>query len=174
MAIGEYISMKGQKELFQHELAIESDEIESHPDDERRELQAIYEDRGASKGVAKELSAELMGNKHSALESHARDELGLDPSELGSPVQAGASSLASFALGAIVPLVAWFFLSGAPALWLSVALTGSASAAVGTALGVSSGRSVIVSALRQVLLAAVAAGITFGIGRAIGASGAAV
>lgn len=171
MAIGEYISMKGQKELFERELAVESKEIESHPRAERRELEAIYEDRGASPDVARRLAAELMSDKGSALEAHARDELGLDPEELGSPVQAAASSLSAFALGAIVPLISWFFLAGSSALWLSVVLTGTASAGVGAALGISSGRSVTVSSLRQVLLAAVAAGITFGVGRALGATG---
>lgn len=171
MAIGEYISMRGQKELFERELAVESEEIAAHPRAERRELQAIYQDRGASAGVAGELAAELMEDRETALEAHARDELGLDPEELGSPVQAAVSSLASFALGAFVPLVAWFFLASSAAIWLSVGLTAVASAAVGAALGATAGRSVFRTSARQVLLAAAAAAITFGVGRALGTSG---
>jgi VIT1/CCC1 family predicted Fe2+/Mn2+ transporter len=171
MAIGEFISMKGQRELFERELAVESEEIEAHPEAERRELQAIYIDRGAAPDVAGEVAAQLMRDKGSALEAHARDELGLDPGQLGSPVQAGLSSFVSFALGAVVPLVAWFFLTGPAALWLSVALTATASATVGAVLGISAGRPAATSAARQLLLAAIAAGITFGVGHALGASG---
>lgn len=171
MAIGEYVSMKGQKELFERELGVERQEIESHPEGERNELEAIYQDRGASSEVASKIAGEMMRDNDTALQAHARDELGLDPQELGSPFQAAFSSLASFAVGAIVPLVAWFFLVGSEALWLSIALTASASAAVGASLGVFSGHSPVLSGTRQVLLAAAAAGVTFGIGRALGASG---
>jgi VIT1/CCC1 family predicted Fe2+/Mn2+ transporter len=173
MALGEYVSMQGQKELFERELSVEREEIEAHPGGERKELQAIYMDRGVSAEVAGKMADELMSNSDVALDAHARDELGLDPEELGSPYQAAGSSFLAFAVGAFVPLISWFFLTGMLATIIAISVTLAASAGVGVVLGAYSGKSMFRSAARQVLLSATAAGITFGVGRLLGASGAA-
>ncbi|MHB8295200.1 MAG: VIT1/CCC1 transporter family protein [Acidimicrobiales bacterium] len=170
MAAGEYISMKAQQELFEREISIERDEIKARPEGERRELAHIYEQRGVEPRLAREMAAAMMSDPDRALETHAREELGLDPSSLGSPVKAAASSFLSFALGAVVPLLPWFALSGNVALLTSVLLGALAALAVGAALSLFTGKSLVRSALRQLAVAAVAAGITFSIGTAVGRS----
>lgn len=171
MAAGEYISMAAQKELFQRELAVERSEIANDPQGEHRELRAIYEDRGASREVAEEVSRQMMRDPETALESHARDELGLDPAALGSPLQAAASSFFSFAVGAVIPLLPWFLgLAGHGATLASVLLAVVASGAVGATISTFTGRSWLVTAGRQMLLAGAAAAITYGVGTAIGTS----
>lgn len=172
MAVGEYVSMRGQKELFERELRVERRELERAPRPERKELERIYRDRGVSSDVAAEVAGQLMDDPDSALDAHARDELGLDPDDLGSPWQAATSSFVSFAAGAVVPLLAWFFLTGLAAVVASVGLAAIASAGIGTFLGFEAERSPLRSAARQVLLMLAAAGITYGVGRALGASGA--
>jgi VIT1/CCC1 family predicted Fe2+/Mn2+ transporter len=172
MAAGEYVSMQAQRELLQRELEIERHALHVNPETERRELTAIYESRGLEPSLARELAGEMMRDPELALETHAREELGINPARLGSPVQAAASSFLMFAVGALLPLLPWLFGSGTPAVLASVAIGVVAALGVGAALGGFTGRSTVRSALRQLALAAIAAGATYGIGKLVGVSGA--
>src|SRR3954463_12458533 len=164
MAAGEYVSMQAQKELLERELEIERREIRKHPHSEQRELAAIYRSRGVEAGTAEELAREMMRDPELALETHAREELGIDPSELGSPVGAAVSSFIAFSIGAVIPLIPWFFAKGTAAVVASVILGAVAALVVGAALARFTGRSWIKSALRQLGIAAIAAGVTYAVG----------
>ncbi|MCU1493935.1 MAG: protein of unknown function transrane [Acidimicrobiaceae bacterium] len=169
MAAGEYVSMQAQREAFQRELAVEADEIRRRPESERRELEHIYVRRGITPDVASKLAGELMSDPDVALATHAREELGLDPDALGSPVQAAGSSFVTFALGAIIPLAAFLGgSSGTTAVLVAVALTAVASLVVGGVLSIVTVRSWYFSALRSLAICAIAGGATYGIGAAIG------
>jgi VIT1/CCC1 family predicted Fe2+/Mn2+ transporter len=170
MAAGEYISMSAQTELIRREVAVEKEALRSSPEEERQELADLYVSRGVAPAVAAEVAEALMRDPEVALEVHSREELGVDPSRVGSPWGAAISSLLTFAAGALVPLLPWFFTSGLGAVVASIALGAAASLAVGGAVGYFSDRSVVRSALRQVLIAAAAAAVTFGIGRVVGVS----
>lgn len=171
MAAGEYISMKAQTELFQREIEIERREIERHPKGEHRELVRLYESRGIPSDLALKVADEVMADPALALETHAREELGLNPSSLGRPVQAAVSSFVTFALGAVVPLVPFLAGGGHGATLLAVLLTGIAALVVGGLLSVFTGRKWWWSSLRQLLICAAAGAITFGVGSAIGVTG---
>jgi vacuolar iron transporter family protein len=168
MASGEYVSMKGQTELLERELELEKRELHRHPEAERRELAAIYRQRGVNAEVADDLAAEMMRNPDTALETHAREELGIDPSQLGSPRQAAVSSFVAFCVGALVPLVPWFFAHGNGAVVASIALGAVAAVLVGAGLARFTGRSMLRSALRQLGIAALAASVTYAVGRVVG------
>ncbi len=120
MAAGEYTSMRAQRELLERELDLERHEITHRPEGERRELVRIYEDRGVQPFVANRLAEEMMRTPELALETHAREELGISPGALGSPVQAASASFATFALGAFFPLLPWLITSGTSAVLASV------------------------------------------------------
>lgn len=164
MAAGELISMRAQAELLERELDVERNEIERHFEGEHHELRMIYERRGIAPGVARALADEMMATPERALETHAREELGIDPDELGSPVKAALASFGSFALGALVPLLAVLLLAGLPAVLLAVTSSAVAAALVGVVLARFSGRSPWRSAARQVVVCAGAAAVTFGVG----------
>lgn len=166
MAAGEYVSMRAQTELLERELELERHEIVNRPDKERRELVHIYRSRGISDEVAEVLATEMMGDTDLALETHAREELGIDPNELGSAVQAASASFVSFALGAVVPLLPWFFGGGRMAVTVSITLGIAAAAVIGTLLARYTQRSMAASALRQVLIAVLAAGVPYLVGSA--------
>jgi VIT1/CCC1 family predicted Fe2+/Mn2+ transporter len=170
MAAGEFVSMKAQAELFQRELDVERRALHRQPETEKRELAAIYESRGLEPDLAGELASHMMRDPDVALETHAREELGIDPHALGAPYWAAASSFVMFALGAFLPLIPWLFAHGNGAVLASVIVGVVASLVVGGFLGYFTGRSILRSALRQLLVAAVAAAVTFGIGRAVGVS----
>lgn len=171
MAAGEYISMRAQTELLQRELALEKHEIRHRPEGERRELVRIYESRGIEPGLARQLAEEMMRTPELALETHAREELGINPASLGSPVQAAVSSFASFAFGALLPLIPWLVSRGNGATLGSVVVGGVAAVVVGAGLSLFTQRRWWYSALRQLVISAVAAAVTFGIGHAVGISG---
>ncbi len=168
MAAGEYVSMKAQKELLERELEIERREIAHRPDNEQRELSAIYRSRGVASDVADRLAAEMMADPELALETHAREELGIDPGELGSPVRAAVTSFGSFAVGAIVPLLPWFFGAGMAAVVASIVFGVLAAVVVGSLLARFTERPVLPSAARQVAIAALAAGVPYAIGNMVG------
>src|SRR5436305_10351167 len=152
MAIGEYISMTAQSELFERELELERKEISRRPESERRELAHIYRSRGVDPGTADELASQMMRDPDLALETHAREELGIDPGALGSPFGAAGSSFVSFAVGGLAPLVPWFFGGGRSYVVASVVLGAIAALLVGAALARFTGRSVVRSALRQLVI----------------------
>jgi VIT1/CCC1 family predicted Fe2+/Mn2+ transporter len=174
MASGEYGSMKAQSELLEAELEMERVEIERRPENERRELAAIYRSRGIEAGAADEMATHMHRDPDVALETHAREELGIDPSQLGSPLTAAGSSFASFALGALVPLIPWFFGSGDAATIASAAIATVVACVVGVVLARFTGRSPFRTALRYLGLAALAAGVTYLVGSIVGLGAAAV
>lgn len=170
MAAGEYVSMRAQTELFERELALEHHEIQVRPEGERRELVRIYESRGIEPDIAKRLANEMMRTPELALETHAREELGITPGSLGSPVQAAVSSFATFGIGAFLPLIPWIASSGTLATLGSVVIGAAAALVVGVALAYFTQRAWWRSALRQLIICAVPAAVTFGIGHAVGIS----
>lgn len=170
MAAGEYVSMKAQKELLEAELEMERVEIARRPDMERDELAQIYRDRGVDPAVADRLAAEMMSSPELALQTHAREELGIDPANLGQPVSAAGTSFVTFAGGAVIPLLPWFFTTGATAVAASVVLGAIGAIAVGGALARFTGRSPVVAALRQVGIAGFAAGVPYALGALLGAT----
>ncbi len=170
MASGEYVSMRAQTELLQRELDLERHEIDRRPEGERRELVEIYEDRGISAPAGANLAEEMMRTPELALETHAREELGISPGSMGSPVQAAVASFTAFAIGAFLPLIPWLFTSGTAAAVASAIIGAVAAVLVGAALSVFTQRTWWWSAGRQLLISALAAGITFAIGQAVGVS----
>jgi VIT1/CCC1 family predicted Fe2+/Mn2+ transporter len=174
MASGEYGSMRAQAELLEAELEMERVEIQRRPESERRELAAIYRSRGVQPDVADDLATEMMRDPELALETHAREELGIDPAELGSPGKAATSSFIAFAVGALIPLLPWFFAHGTVATITSAVLGIAATGAVGIVLSRFTGRSAVRTAGRQLLLAALAASVTFIVGSLVGAGAGAV
>ena len=168
MAAGEYISMRAQSELVLRELDVERQAIHHDPEVERKELAAIYESRGLESDLADELSARMMRDPEIALETHAREELGIDPAQTGNPLQAAGSSFVTFALGAFIPLAPWLFTSGTRAVLWSIALGAAAALTVGALLAHFTGRSWLWSAGRQLLISGIAAGVTFSIGHLVG------
>jgi VIT1/CCC1 family predicted Fe2+/Mn2+ transporter len=168
MAAGEYVSMRAQAELLERELELERTEIIRRPESERQELAAIYSSRGIDPGVAEELAAEMMRDPEVALETHAREELGIDPEELGSPVGAAVSSFLAFGIGAVLPILPWFVVSGTAASIASVVIGVVAAIAIGVTLGFLTGRSPVRPAVRQLVVAAAAAVVGYVLGSLVG------
>jgi VIT1/CCC1 family predicted Fe2+/Mn2+ transporter len=164
MAAGEYNSMRVQADLLQRELDIEARELRRRPNVETIELASMYEKRGLPPEGAKELAEAVMKDPEVALEAHAREELGIDPHELGQPLRAAVSSFGSFSVGALVPLVPWFFGGGNAAIAVSLALGVVAAVIVGAIIGRSTGRRLPRAIARQVLFTVVPAAITYLIG----------
>ncbi len=169
MAAGEYVSMRAQRELFERQIKLEEMELLIAPEEERAELALIYRAKGVPAAEAEQLADRILQNKETALDTLVREELGLDPSELGSPWGAASGSFISFALGAVVPVVPYFFGAGWLQLGISAALSAAALFAVGVGVSLFTGRDSIYSGLRQLLIGAAAASVTYGIGTAIGA-----
>lgn len=169
MAAGEYISMSSQREMYQREIALEQAELEEKPEEERAELALIYRAKGLDRPDAERLAGTIMADREVALDTMAREELGLDPGQLGSPWVAAVSSLLSFAAGAFVVVLPYLIGSGTAALGAAVGLALVAMFAVGATIGTLNGRSAIRMGLRQMLVGALAAAVTFGVGHAIGA-----
>jgi VIT1/CCC1 family predicted Fe2+/Mn2+ transporter len=168
MASGEYISVRAQKELLEYEIEVERRSIEDSPMQEQEELRQLFVDRGIEGELAERLSADLMRDPEMALRTHAREELGVDPSATGSPWGAAISSLFSFAIGAFIPLLPWLVTGrGDPIIW-SIVLAVLAAALVGGVIGWFTRNGIFKWAVRQVLVGALAAAVTFGIGRLVG------
>lgn len=168
MAAGEWVSVQAQRELLERELALERRELLNNPEHEAEELAALYVSRGIDRTDAQRMAEAITGDIDLALEVHAREELGVDPNSLGSPVGASVWSFVSFALGAFVPLLPWFFASGAAATIVSLVLALLAALVVGATLAVFTQRSKMRTALRQAAIAAAAAGVTWVIGSIAG------
>lgn len=170
MAAGEYNSMRVQTELLERELDLERLEIKRNPEFETAELAEVYESRGMGAGPAREMAEAVMQDPDVALETHAREELGVDPAQLGSPLAAATSSFTAFSVGALVPLVPWFLGSGTAAIAASLTAAVLAAVAVGVAIGRFTGRSLVRTVSRQVVFTLVPAGLTFAVGSAVGVS----
>jgi VIT1/CCC1 family predicted Fe2+/Mn2+ transporter len=169
MAVGEYVSVSTQRDVQGRQVELERRELMDAPEEEAEELAHLLEQKGLSREQAQAASAEIMKNPEAALDTLVREELGLDPDDLGSPVGAAVSSFAMFAIGASIPLVPFALLAGRSAVIASAALGGVVLAAVGGLLGFLSGASPLRSAARMFGLAALAAAATTSIGRLIGA-----
>ncbi len=170
MGAGEYISVTSQRELFEREIALESEEIAAMPEEEANELALIYRAKGIGREEAEAMARRMMRDHEHALDTMAREELGLNPDELGSPWGVASSSFAAFATGAIVPVAPYLFARSAGAFVASIVLSLVALFAVGAGISLLTGRSLLRSGLRQLLVGTLAAAATFGIGRLIGVS----
>jgi vacuolar iron transporter family protein len=171
MALGEWISVQSSRELYERQIAIERDELEQQPEEEQEELALIYQAKGLPEAEARALAAKLIADRPAALDILAREELGVNPEELGgSAWEAALASFLLFAIGAIVPVLPFLFLGGLAAVALSVLLSALGLFGIGAAITLLTGRGVWYSGMRQVLVGLAAAAITFGIGRLIGVS----
>ncbi len=168
MAAGEYLSMTAQRELMERELEVERDALRRSPEGEALELRGMYEQRGIDPEVARDMVHEVMADPQLALETHAREELGISPEHLGRPLQSALSSFFTFALGAFIPLVPWLVAKGNGAIVASAVLSALAAVAVGVVLAAFTQRPMVRSALRQLVITAGAAAVTYGVGRGIG------
>ena len=169
MAIGEWLSVTGSRELNQRQIDVEADELANAPEEEKEELVLIYQAKGLDETQARALADRLMANKDTALDTLAREELGVNPEELGgSPWAAAGSSFALFSTGAIFPVAPFFFLDGLRAVAASVVLSGLALMAIGAGTSLFTGRTFAYSAMRQLVGGLAAAAITYGVGRMIG------
>jgi len=170
MAAGEYVSMRSQTEVLERQIELERAELEAMPEEEEKEIAAIYRGRGFAEAEAAAIAKQLMADPKIALETLVREELGLDPEELGSPWGASIGSFLAFAIGAFVPLLPFILLTGGTALAVSIGLTSLALFAVGASVSLLTGRSALYSGARQLLIGIAAAGITYVIGSLIGVS----
>jgi VIT1/CCC1 family predicted Fe2+/Mn2+ transporter len=168
MAAGEYVSMSSQREMYEREISLEARELEENPEEEHAELVLLYRAKGLARSEAEQVADRVMADRTVALDTLAREELGLDPDALGSPWTAAVSSLLAFALGAFVVVLPYLIGGGTAALVTALVLFALALFAVGAGIGLLNGRSGLRSGLRQVVVGALAAGITFAIGHAIG------
>ena len=168
MAAGEYVSVRSQREMYEYQIGLEREELEQYPEEEAAELALIYEARGLQKSEAQRLAEGVLTNPQKALDTLAREELGLNPEELGSPRGAALSSFFSFAFGSAIPLFPFLF--GAPDenLFISVIISAVALFIVGAVLSLFTGRRALYSGLRMLLIGAAAGGATYFIGKALG------
>jgi VIT1/CCC1 family predicted Fe2+/Mn2+ transporter len=165
MAAGEYTSVASQRELVEAELDVERRELRRHPQDEEAELAALYVSRGVDPDLARDVARQLSRDPEQALEIHAREELGIDPADLPSPLVAAVSSFGSFALGALLPVLPYL---GASALWPAVLLALLGLFLCGAVVAKVTARSWWFSGLRQLALGGAAAGVTYALGMAFG------
>jgi vacuolar iron transporter family protein len=170
MAAGEYISVRSQRELFESQIGLERDELAEYPNEEAAELALIYAARGIPEQEARRLAERIIADPPRALDTLAREELGLNPDELGSPVGAAVFSFGSFAVGASIPLAPFLFLVGSPALFLAIGLAALSLFSVGSTLSLFTGTRALWGGLRMLLLGSAAGAATFGIGRLLGVS----
>ena len=167
MGAGEYVSVRSQQELFEHQLEKERLELELDPEEELNELVGIYERKGISAKMARELATEIMKDPETALDTHAREELGLDPANLGAPWPAAIGSFFAFSVGAAVPVLPFVISGGYTALVAAIVLGTIMLGLVGMLTSLLTGRHPIYAGGRMVLIGLVATAVTFGIGSAI-------
>jgi VIT1/CCC1 family predicted Fe2+/Mn2+ transporter len=171
MALGEWLSVTNARELAQTQIAREAEEIELTPLAEQHELALIFQAKGMPKEDAQRAAGNIMKDKGAALDTLAREELGLDPDELGGNAwSAAATSFALFSAGAIFPVVPFFWMHGPSAIVASALFSGVVLAAIGMLTSIFNGRSAWYSAIRQLMFGSLAAGVTYAIGAALGTS----
>jgi VIT1/CCC1 family predicted Fe2+/Mn2+ transporter len=168
MASGEYVSVRSQREMFEYQIGLERDELAEYPEEEAHELALIYVARGMLPDEAAREAAAAIADPDRALDTLAREELGLNPDELGSPWGAAVFSFLSFALGALLPLAPYVFSAGGHALLASIVLTAVSLFGVGAALSLFTGRHAWRGGLRMLMIGAAAGALTFVIGRQLG------
>ena len=170
MAAGEYVSVQSQRELYEQQIAIEREELEMSPEEEKEELSLIYQAKGIPTHQAEELAERILSNPQTAIDTLAREELGLDPTALGSPLMAAASSFIAFACGAAIPVIPYLITTGNTAFISSAAVCGISLFIVGGLISIFTGRSLLFSGLRMLGIGALAAAATYFIGRLLGVS----
>jgi len=171
MALGEWLSVQSSRELYQHQVEIETQEIENAPEEEAEELALIYQSRGVEPEQARQMADRIMADHSSAVETLAREELSVNPKELGgSAWEAAITSFVLFAIGAIIPVFPYIILSGMTAVLYSVLFSAIGLFIIGAGITLFTGRSVLFSGTRQVLFGLAAAAITYGLGKLIGVS----
>jgi VIT1/CCC1 family predicted Fe2+/Mn2+ transporter len=170
MAAGEYVSVRSQRELFEHQIGLERDELKQYPDAEAQELALIYAAKGLAPKEANRLAHRIIADPEQALDTLAREELGLNPDELGSPWGAAISSFLSFAAGALLPVAPFAIMPGGGALPFAIGVTAIALFGVGALLSLFTGRNAVYSGARMLALGSLAGGITFLVGRLAGVS----
>ena len=169
MGMGEWLSVNSAREFYQAQIATEADELAEFPEEEKQELMLIYQAKGLPEAQARTLAEKIIGNPDTALETLAREELGIDPDELGgSPWRAGGTSFLLFAGGALVPVIPLFFAEGIRAAIYSAALSAIAMFIIGAGTTLYTGRGILFSGARQLAIGIAAAAVTFGLGRLIG------
>jgi VIT1/CCC1 family predicted Fe2+/Mn2+ transporter len=170
MAAGEYLSVRSQREMYEYQIGLERDELEQYPAEEAAELALIFQAKGLEREEARRLSEKLIADPDQALDTLTREELGLNPDELGSPWGAALFSFFSFASGALLPLLPFLVTTGAPALFSAMGMTAVALFAVGAALSLFTGRHALTGGLRMLAIGSAAGGATYLIGKALGVS----
>lgn len=168
MAAGEYVSVASQRDLFMREIEKEATELREKPEEEAKELELIYRAKGLDRAQAKAVSDKIMSDPKAALDTLVREELGLNPDELGSPVRVAISSFIAFTIGASVAVLPYVFLQGSAAFYTAIVAAVIALCVVGGLVGKFSGRGIVFSAMRQLLWGAGAAGVTYAVGSIIG------
>lgn len=168
MAAGEYVSMQSQRELFERQIALERAELEAMPEEEQAELAAVYRSKGFTDAEAERIAARMFSDPEHALDTLVREELGLDPDQLGSAWGAAFGSFVSFAVGASVPVIPYLLGSGVAAFVAAIALSLVALFAVGAGVSLLTGRGLVFSGGRQVIIGGAAAVVTYLVGSAIG------
>lgn len=164
MGAGEYVSVRSQREMLEYQLRLEKNELELYPEEEAAELALIYEARGLSKEEAKQVAHLLIQDPEKALDTLAREELGINPKELASPWEAAGSSFFSFMFGALIPIVPFMFSHSSVNLEASIVLTAVTLFLVGAVMSLFTQRSAIRSGLRMLLIGALAGSFTYIIG----------
>lgn len=170
MAAGEYVSVRSQREMYEYQIGLEREELDHYPEAEAEELALIYQARGLAKEDAVRMATQVIADPKRALDTLAREELGLNPSDLGNPVGAALASFGAFAAGAMVPLLPFVLARGASALAASITASAVALFAVGACLSLFTGRGAFGSGLRMLLIGTCAGFLTFGLGRLLGVS----
>lgn len=168
MAAGEYVSVRSQRDMYEYQIALEKEELAQYPDEEAEELALIYHARGIPLDDARQMARNLLARPEQALDVLAREELGLNPDDLGSPVGAATSSFIAFSAGAVLPLLPFLFRGLDQPLWWSIGVTALALAAVGLALSLFTGRGALQGALRMLLIGGGAGVIAWAVGRLLG------
>ncbi|HKY63361.1 MAG TPA: VIT1/CCC1 transporter family protein [bacterium] len=168
MGAGEYISVRSQREMFQHQIDLEKKELQQYPEEEAEELALIYEAKGLSLGEARSLAHRIIANPNRALDTLAREELGLNLDELGSPWSAAISSFISFSIGASIPLLPFLWAAAESSLWISLVCTGLGLFTTGATLSLFTGRRAWWSGIRMLLIGGGAGAVTFLIGKWLG------
>jgi VIT1/CCC1 family predicted Fe2+/Mn2+ transporter len=170
MAAGEYISMQSQRELFERQIELERAELEAMPEEEEAELASVYRAKGFTESEAATIAHRMFSDPQHALDTLVREELGLDPDELGSPWGAAFGSFVAFAIGALIPVVPYLFTGAATAFVVAIGVSLAALFAVGAGVSLLTGRSTLFSGARQVAIGAAAAAVTYVVGSVIGVS----
>lgn len=168
MAAGEYVSVRSQRELYEYQIGLERDELAQYPEAEAQELALIYAAKGLPAAEATKLANRIVADPEHALDTLAREELGLNPEELGSPWGAAISSFVSFSAGALLPLIPFVVAPGPRALSIAIAITAVSLFSVGALLSLFTGRNSLYSGARMLLLGAIAGSVTYAIGRLAG------